>query len=80
MTEMQEEVKRNLEKVLAGRPHIFRVDKFRQQLDGNSAGVLSNMDIKGTGPKNPFSIGRKTAYLTSDYIDWVVGRISSAVK
>ncbi len=75
-TDIKEQVRKNLEKELAGRPHILRTDKIRQMLDGNSAGVLSNLDCKGRGPKNPFFIGRKVAYLRDDYINWVVSRIS----
>jgi hypothetical protein len=76
MNEKKERIRINLEKALAGRPHIFRRDKLRQQLDGNSPGVLSNLDCKGQGPKSPFFIGRKVAYEVTDYVDWVLSRIS----
>jgi hypothetical protein len=76
MNEKKERIRINLEKALAGRPHIFRRDKLRELLDGNSAGVLSNLDCKGLGPQNPFCIGRKVAYEVPDYVNWVVGRIS----
>jgi len=62
-------------RLLAGRPHVFRQDKLRQSIDGTGAAVLSNMDSHGLGPKNRFFLGRKVAYPTSDYINWVCSRI-----
>ncbi|MFH0730754.1 MAG: hypothetical protein V2B19_30965 [Pseudomonadota bacterium] len=74
--EIQAEVRQGLEKTLAGKPYIFRTDKTRQALDGNSAGCLANFDCAGTGPKDAFFVGRKVAYPTTSYIDWVISRIS----
>ncbi|MEI6261797.1 MAG: hypothetical protein WCR46_18090 [Deltaproteobacteria bacterium] len=47
-------------------------DKTRQFLDGNSSGILANMDSAGTGPKS--------AYPTALCIEWVCSRISHKVK
>jgi hypothetical protein len=47
-------------------------DKTRQFLDGNSSGILANMDSAGTGPKS--------AYPTALYIELVCSRISHKVK
>jgi len=77
--ESKEKIRSEIEAALRNRPHIFRTDKTRQAIDGNSAGVLANMDCSGTGPKDAFFVGRKIAYPTASYIDWVVSRIS-AVK
>ena len=71
-----EKIKLEIEKALAGKPYIFRTDKTRQAIDGCSAGVLANMDCVGTGVKESFLIGRKIAYPTAAYIEWVVSRIS----
>jgi len=76
MTETQEKIRIEIQKALDGKPHIFRTDKSRQAIDGCSAGVLANFDCAGTGPKDAFFIGRKIAYPTANYIDWVIGRIS----
>jgi hypothetical protein len=62
-------------RLLAGRTHVFRQDKQRESIDGTKSTVLSNMDSHGQGPKNRFFLGRKVAYPTSDYIDWVCSRI-----
>lgn len=75
-----EDLKTALEKALDCQPHIFRNDPRRKELDGNSAGVMANFDCQGTGPEGAFYIGRKIAYPTQQYIDWVVSRFSSRVK
>jgi hypothetical protein len=80
MSELLEKIRIELEKALTGRPYLFRTDKTRQALDGNSAGVMANFDSAGIGPKGAFFIGRKIAYPTVDYIEWVCSRISHKVK
>jgi hypothetical protein len=75
MTESQEKIRIEIEKALTGRPYLFRTDKTRQTLDGNSVGVMANFDSAGTGPKGAFFIGRKIAYPTADYIEWVCSRM-----
>ena len=75
MTELQEKIRIEIEKTLTGRPYLFRTDKTRQRLDGNSVGVMANFDSAGTGPKGAFFIGRKIAYPTADYIEWVCSRM-----
>jgi hypothetical protein len=80
MTETQEKIRIELEKALTGRPYLFRTDKTRQALDGNSVGVMANFDSAGTGPKGAFFIGRKIAYPTAAYIEWVCSRISYSSK
>ena len=80
MTESQEKIRIELEKALTGRPYLFRTDKTRQALDGNSVGVMANFDSAGIGPKGAFFIGRKIAYPTADYIEWVCSRMSHKVK
>jgi hypothetical protein len=72
----KEQVRIDLENALKDRPYVFRSDKLRQALDGSSGAVLSNLDCRGGGPANPFMIGKKIAYHRSDYIEWVVGRIT----
>jgi hypothetical protein len=74
-TESREKIRIELEKALTGRPYLFRTDKTRQALDGNSVGVMANFDSAGIGPKGAFFIGRKIAYPTADYIEWVCSRI-----
>jgi hypothetical protein len=76
MSPEKEKIRIEIEKALYGKPYVFRTDKFRQALDGNSAGVLANFDCAGTGPKGAFLVGRKIAYPTAAYIEWVVSRIS----
>jgi hypothetical protein len=71
-----EKIRVEIEKALSGKPYIFRTDKTRQALDGCSAGVMANFDCAGTGVKESFLIGRKIAYPTAAYIEWVVSRIS----
>jgi hypothetical protein len=75
-TVTQSQVRQNLEERLKDRTHIFRADRLRQELDGNSSGVLSNLDCRGVGPVGPFTIGRKVAYHKKNYINWVVSRIT----
>jgi hypothetical protein len=77
---MKAKIRAELERVLADRPYIFRQDKQRQSIDGLSAGVLSNMDAAGLGPAEKVMIGRKVAYPTTDYINFVIGRVSDVVK
>lgn len=72
-----EEIKTALEKALSNRPYIFRSDPIRQTLDGNSAGVLANFDSAGNGVPGAFLIGRKVAYPTRNYIDWVLSRVTA---
>lgn len=37
---------------------------------------LANLDSSGNGPRR-FKLGRKTAYLREDLIDWLISRISA---
>lgn len=78
MTEPQD-IRIELEKAMAGMPYIFRTDEMRKKLDGNSAKVMANFDSAGIGPKGAFFIGRKIAYPTSEYIEWICSRISHKV-
>ena len=74
---MKEEIRLGIEKALSGRPHIFRNDPLRKQIDGCSPGVLSNMDSAGRGPDGAFQIGRKIAYPIDSYVNWVVSRTAA---
>jgi hypothetical protein len=73
-----DDFRQRMMKLLAGKEHIFRQDDQRESIDGTNASVLSNFDSKGQGPKNRFFIGRKVAYPTADYIEWVCSRVKSA--
>jgi len=77
---MSDKIRIEIQKALAGRPFIFRQDKKRQEIDGLSAGVLSNMDAAGTGVPNAIMVGRKIAYPIDSYVDWVVSRITEVQK
>jgi hypothetical protein len=74
---MHEEFRAGIEKALSGRPHIFRNDPLRKQIDGCSAGVISNMDAAQKGPEGAFQIGRKIAYPIDSYVNWVVSRTAA---
>jgi hypothetical protein len=71
-----EEVRKCLQESLKGRPYIFRSDIARKSIDGFTKGALSNLDCKGRGPKNAFTVGKRVAYPIPEYIDWVISRIS----
>ena len=73
-----DDFRQEMTNLLAGRKHIFRQDDQREAIDGTNASVLSNFDSKGQGPKNRFFIGRKVAYPTADYIEWLCARVKSA--
>ena len=70
------DIKTALEQTLDGRPYILRTDPLRQQLDGLSPAVIANMDSSGTGPEGMIYVGRKAAYITAPYIDWLANRVS----
>jgi hypothetical protein len=71
------DIKKAIEQTLAGRPYILRTDPLRRQLDGLSPAVMANMDSDGTGPERLIYVGRKAAYETSAYIDWLANRVST---
>ncbi len=77
LSETTEKIRIEIEKTLAGKPHIFRSDKTRQAIDGCSPGVMANFDCAGTGPSESFLVGRKIAYEKNSYIDWVLARIET---
>jgi hypothetical protein len=72
-----EELKAALEKRLADKDYIFRVDPLRKMLDGFSVGVMANFDSAGDGVPGAFQIGRKVAYPTPSYILWVLSRFTA---
>jgi len=76
----EETIRQGIKHVLGGKPYVFRQSKARQDLDGISAGGLANLDAAGKGPGNVILVGRKAAYLSDIYIDWLVARISEAGK
>ena len=75
-----ETIRQGIKHSLGGRPYIFRQSRERQELDGISAGGLANLDSAGRGPGNVILVGRKAAYLSDVYIDWLVSRITEAGK
>lgn len=75
-----EKIRTEIEQKLEGQTHIFRISKERQEIDGNSPGVLANFDSKGMGPTGLFFIGRKAAYVKKNYIDWFIGRINTKAR
>ncbi|MEI6261101.1 MAG: hypothetical protein WCR46_14500 [Deltaproteobacteria bacterium] len=72
-----QKIRTEIEEKLKGQTHIFRISKERQEIDGNSPGVLAMFDSKGVGPAGLFFIGRKAAYVKKNYIDWFMSRIST---
>lgn len=75
-----QEIRSAIEKALEDKPYIFRVDPKRKEIDGNSNGVMANFDSAGNGVEGAFLIGRKIAYPTPNYTDWVVSRFSRREK
>jgi hypothetical protein len=71
-----QEIRSAIEKALEGKPYIFRVDPQRKEIDGNSNAVMANFDSDGHGVPGAFYIGRKIAYLTPNYVEWVLSRFS----
>ena len=65
MSELLEKIRIELEKALTGRPYLFRTDKTRQALDGNSAGVMANFDQQESDQKEPFLLVGKLPILQS---------------
>lgn len=78
-TELNHQIRIEIETALQNFPYVFRQSKQRQLIDGCSSGVIANFDCAGTGPKESLMVGRKRAYVKASYIDWAVSRIS-AVK
>jgi hypothetical protein len=70
------EIRSNLESALKNSPYILRQSKQRRLLDGLGPGVMSNIDAAGKGPAEKIMVGRKVAYITDSYIDWLCSRIA----
>lgn len=71
----KEYLERLRQQLLQQLPPLVLRHKIKKHLDVFSDSYLAKLDSLGSGPKKRLKIGRKSAYLREDFIDWLINQM-----